>query len=149
MISRWIKGGTFPARQTRALSSTVIQGYQASLSKPTRECKRVQVSSEKNDERKETFLIQSPNLAQGHGMQVCKMKEDNTASEWYQKKKKKKRREKKKKEKRSVHETASIDEGHTQKLLEALRVGFLPLCNRLGGLVLSGSGMGSVMVWGL
>lgn len=65
------------------------------------------------------------------------------------KKKKKKADEKEGKErKRPVHETASIHEGHTQKLLEALTVGLFPLCNRLGGLVLSGSGMG-VMAWGL
>jgi hypothetical protein len=38
---------------------------------------------------------------------------------------------------RHIRQTASIDEDHTQKLLEALTVGFLPLCNRLGGLVLS------------
>lgn len=56
-----------------------------------------------------------------------------------------KEEEGKKKRKRSVHETASIDEGHTQKLLEALMVGFLPLCNRLGGLVLSGSGVGAMV----
>lgn len=40
--------------------------------------------------------------------------------------------------KRSVHKTASIDEGHTQRLLEVLTVGLLPLCSRLGGLVFSG-----------